>query len=132
MRIPRALLDEMIAHAREDAPNECCGIAGARDGQAVTLHRARNVHNSPLRYEIDPRDMFEILERLDDDGLEVGVIYHSHTRSDPVPSQTDINMANPLFPDAVYVIVGVAGEEPDVRGFHIRDGRVSEALLEVV
>ena len=132
MRIPRAIVDEMVAHAREEAPNECCGIVGARDGQAARLFRARNRLASPLRYDIHPGDMMRILEELDSQAMSPGIIYHSHTRSEPVPSQTDISLANPLFPDVLYVIVGVAGDEPDVRAWHIAGGRYSEAAYTVV
>jgi proteasome lid subunit RPN8/RPN11 len=63
----------------------------------------------------------------------VGIIYHSHTRSDPVPSQTDINLASPFLPDAVYVIVGVKDpDRDDIRAWSIRDGRYAEAALDVV
>ncbi len=62
----------------------------------------------------------------------MAIIYHSHTRSDPVPSQTDINLASPFLPDAVYLIVGVKDpEHDDVRAWHIADGQFSEAPLEV-
>ena len=123
------MLDRIVAHAREEAPNECCGIVGARDGDAVELYPVRNAAASPLRYEMDPKDQLRVFEALDEEGLDVGAIYHSHTRSDPLPSQTDINLA--FYPDAVYVIVGVAGEEDDVRAWRIVDGKVSETSLEV-
>jgi [CysO sulfur-carrier protein]-S-L-cysteine hydrolase len=122
MRIARALLEDVIAHARAEAPNECCGIIGARDGRAVSVRRARNKHASPLRYEIHDDDAARIFFDLDDDGEEVGAIYHSHTRSEPVPSQTDVNLANPLLGPVLYLIVGIAGEEPDVRAWRIADG----------
>jgi proteasome lid subunit RPN8/RPN11 len=132
MRIARSLLDQMVAQARDEAPDECCGIVGSRDGRAVTLFKARNARASPLAYEIDGSDLQRIYEALDERGLEVGIIYHSHTRSDPRPSQTDINLASPFLPDAVYVIVGVKdAERDDVRAWHIRDGQVTEAALEI-
>jgi proteasome lid subunit RPN8/RPN11 len=129
VRIPRALWDEIVAHARADAPNECCGMIAARDGAAVAVHRARNAAASPLRYEMDGMEQYKIQTAIEDGGHELGAIYHSHTRSDPEPSQTDINLA--FYPDALYVIVGVKGEEPDVRAWRIVDGAVSEAALEV-
>jgi [CysO sulfur-carrier protein]-S-L-cysteine hydrolase len=129
MRIARSMLDRIVAQARDEAPNECCGIVGTRDGRAVTLYPLRNAAASPLRYEIDPKEQLQVFEALDEAGLEIGAIYHSHTRSAPEPSQTDINLA--FYPDAVYVIVGVAGEEDDVRAWRIVDGKVSEASLEV-
>src|SRR5690349_15892121 len=88
MRISRALLDDVIAHARSDAPNDCCGMIASRDGEAVAVHRARNRAASPLRYEIDGMEQYKIQNAIDEAGLELGAIYHSHTRSDPLPSQT--------------------------------------------
>ena len=129
MRISRALLEEIVAHARADAPNECCGMIAARDGTAVTVHRARNVAASPLRYEMDGMEQYRIQTAIEDAGFELGAIYHSHTRSAPDPSQTDINLA--FYPEALYVIVGVAGDEPDIRAWRIVDGAVSAAALEV-
>jgi [CysO sulfur-carrier protein]-S-L-cysteine hydrolase len=129
VRISRALLDEIVAHARADAPNECCGMIAAQDGTAVAVHRARNTAASPLRYEMDGMEQYKIQTAIEDAGLELGAIYHSHTRSAPEPSQTDINLA--FYPEALYVIVGVAGAEPDIRAWRIIDGQVSEATLEV-
>ena len=129
MRIARDLFDEMVAHARADAPNECCGMISSRNGEAVKVYRAENAAASPLRYEIDGAEQYRIQMEIDDAGLDLGAIYHSHTRSKPYPSQTDINLA--FYPEALYVIVGLAAEEPKVRAFHIRDGQVTEAELEV-
>jgi [CysO sulfur-carrier protein]-S-L-cysteine hydrolase len=129
MRIPQALLDEIVAHARADAPNECCGMVASRDGEAVEVYRAGNAAASPLRYEIDGAEQYRIQMAIEDAGHELGAIYHSHTRSAPYPSQTDINLA--FYPEALYVIVGLAGDEPEVRAYEIRDGHVTEADLEV-
>jgi len=129
VQISQALLDEIVAHARAEAPNECCGMIAAQDGVAVAVHRARNAAASPLRYEMDGMEQYKIQTAIEDGGFELGAIYHSHTRSDPEPSQTDINLA--FYPDALYVIVGVKSDEPDVRAWRIIDGAVSEAALEV-
>jgi proteasome lid subunit RPN8/RPN11 len=127
MRISRDLFDEMVAHARADAPNECCGMIASRDGNAVKLFQAANAAASPLRYEIDGAEQYRIQMAIDDEGLDLGAIYHSHTRSAPYPSQTDINLA--FYPDALYVIVGLAGDQPEVRAYEIRDGKVADAEL---
>ena len=95
----------------------------------MAVHRARNKLASPLRYELHPSDLYEILDGIDEAGLELGAIYHSHTRSAPEPSETDINLA--LYPDPLYVIVGLKDDEPDVRAWVIRDGRVSRGELQV-
>jgi proteasome lid subunit RPN8/RPN11 len=138
VRISRALLDEVIAHARADAPNECCGMIASRDGEAVAVHRATNTAASPLRYIMDPNEQYRIQDAIESDGLDLGAIYHSHTRSDPIPSQTDINLATlpgtglPSFPGTLYVIVGVKSDEDDVRVWAIADGGYEQRDLEIV
>ena len=130
MKIARDLYDEMIAHAREEAPNECCGMVGSTDGRAVAVYRAVNAEASPLRFRIDPDEQLELHNRIDGAGLELGAIYHSHTRTEPRPSQTDINFAK-LWPGVLWIIVGLEGGEADVQTWRIDDGRVSDAELVV-
>jgi len=129
MIITSALWQEIVDHALADAPDECCGMIASRGGRAVRVHRATNAAASPLRYEIDGLEQYRIQTEIEDDGLDLGAIYHSHTRSAPYPSQTDINLA--FYPDSLYVIVGVAGPEPDVRAFTIVDAHVQEVALQV-
>ena len=130
MRIARDLYEEMIVHAREDAPNECCGMVGTTDGQAVAVYRAVNAEASPLRFRIDPEEQLQLHNRIEDAGLELGAIYHSHTRTEPRPSQTDINFAK-LWPGVLWIIVGLNGDEADVQTWQIDDGKVSDAELVV-
>ena len=130
MRISRALLDEVIAHARAEAPNECCGLIASRDGVAVSVRRVRNIHASPLKFEMDPDEQYRAQQAIDDEELDIGAIYHSHTRSAPIPSQTDVNLAK-WWPDPLWLIVGLENDEPDVRAWRIVDGAYSEAALEV-
>ena len=129
LRIPRSLLDDIVDHARAEAPNECCGMIAALDGRAVAVHRVRNAAASPLRYAMEGMEQYRAQTAIEDAGHELGAIYHSHTRSDPIPSQTDINLA--FYPDSLYVIVGVKGPEPDVRAWTIVDGEVAPAELVV-
>jgi [CysO sulfur-carrier protein]-S-L-cysteine hydrolase len=127
MRLSRELYDEIVDHARREAPNECCGMIASRDGTAVKVYPATNAAASPLRYEIDGTEQYRIQMEIYDAGLDLGAIYHSHTRTAPYPSQTDINLA--FYPDAAYLIVGLAASEPEVRAFAIRDGGVEQAEL---
>jgi proteasome lid subunit RPN8/RPN11 len=120
---------QIVAHAREEAPNECCGMIATVDGRAVEVFRATNSAASPLRYEVEPRDQLRIETTIEDSGWELGAIYHSHTRSEPYPSQTDINLA--FHPQAVYLILGLASDEPELRGYRIVDGRVEEVEVSV-
>jgi len=129
VRISQAFLDRLVAQSRGEAPNECCGMIATQDGRAVEIHPARNVAASPLKYEMDGMEQYRIQTAIEDAGRDLGGIYHSHTRSEPYPSQTDINLA--FYPEAVYVIVGVEHEQPDVRAFRIVDGEVSVHPLEI-
>ena len=128
MRISKDLLDEIVAHAREDIPDECCGMIGGNGDTATTVYRARNAESSPLRYSLDAQDQFRIMKEMEECGEELIGIYHSHTASPAYPSQTDVNLAT--YPDAEYLIVSLQnGESPEVRGFRIRDGRIDESEL---
>ena len=130
MKFTQTQIDEMVAHARDDLPNECCGVVGSREGAAEVVHRAVNAAASPLRYEIDSKDFLRIYNLIDEAGQDVGAIYHSHTRSAAFPSQTDINLA--LWPDALYIIVSLAeADAPDVKAFAIVERKVREVALEV-
>ncbi len=129
MRISQDFVDRLVAQARDEAPNECCGIIATEDGRVVEIHPARNTAASPLKYEMDGMEQYRIQTAIEDAGRELGAIYHSHTRSDPYPSPTDINLA--FYPDAVYLILGVKGEAPDIRAFRIVDGEVSVHPLEI-
>ena len=127
MRISAEHWGELVAHAREEAPNECCGYLRATDGVVEHVVRSENLRSSPYGYELDARSLLAA-NRLDDDGYQVG-IYHSHPRSGPEPSQTDINLAH--YPHWIYLIVSLAGQEPLVRAWRIADGRVEEEELVV-
>jgi [CysO sulfur-carrier protein]-S-L-cysteine hydrolase len=131
MEIAQSLIDEIVAHAREEAPNECCGLVAGRSGVATRVFRARNEMASPLAYNVHPQDLLRITNEIEDAGEELTAIYHSHTRSPAEPSQTDINLAA-NWPDPVYLICSVAdADAPVVRGWHLRDGKVAEVELRV-
>jgi len=131
LSLPRSLIDEMIAHAKEDAPNECCGIIAGEDGRAAKLFRARNAEASPYRYNVEPRDLFRIFRECEENGWSFLAIYHSHTASEAYPSPTDVRLAT--WPEAYYVLVSLkdAGK-PVVRAFRILDGAISEEELAAI
>jgi proteasome lid subunit RPN8/RPN11 len=125
MRVAPELVEQMVAHAREEAPNECCGLIAIRDGEAVEVRRATNAAASPLKFEVDGLEVLHTLEAFESAGAELGAIYHSHTRTEPFPSQTDINFAT-HWPGVEWIIVGLAGGEATVRTYLIEDGNVRE------
>ena len=141
LQLPQAMIDEMVAHATEDLPNECCGIIAGKDGKATQFYRTRNAEASPFRYNIDPRDILRIEREIDDNDWHVLVIYHSHVASDAYPSPTDVRLSQwqgtdpptDLYPGAYYVLVSLKdADNPIVRAYQIHGGEVTEEPLEAV
>ncbi len=131
LTLPRSYVDDMIAHARSDAPNECCGIIAGTDHRATKLYRMSNAAEErmrPYRYEMDGKELLQLLRDLDKRGEEFLVIYHSHVATEGRPSPTDVRFAAG-WPDPYYVLVSLAEDPPPVRAFRIVDGAVTEEDL---
>ena len=126
MRLPRKLYDQLVEHARSEAPNECCGIVVMDGDVATSVEPAKNIHASPLKFELDHADQIRLFREFGD----FACIYHSHTRTAPEPSQTDVNFAA-NWPGVEWLIIGLVDDEPDLRSFFIEDGVVREVEVEV-
>jgi len=121
-QLRREHVDAMIAHARETAPEECCGlIGGISETRAASLYRLRNVTPNPeSAYEAAPEDLFAAQRTMRKRGEALLAIYHSHPRSsEPSPSETDVRLA--YYPSARYLIIGLGGLEPVVKAFSISE-----------
>ena len=127
MEITQAQLDELIAHAQQDAPNECCGYATLRDGKVEDVVRAENERQSPYGYQLDAKAQITAWKLGEDEGYEIAV-YHSHPKSAAEPSQTDINLA--VFPEWLQLIISLEND-PHMRAGRIVDGRVEEEPVTV-
>jgi proteasome lid subunit RPN8/RPN11 len=135
LTITKAQSDQIIAHAREASPHECCGlIGGSRDGEVQTIYRARNIAADPaIAYEAAPEDLFAAQRTMRELNQQLLAIYHSHPNaSDPRPSATDVRLA--YYPTAVYLIVGLGGPDPCMRAFRIseREERWEPVEMQVV
>jgi proteasome lid subunit RPN8/RPN11 len=131
--IPRALVEELFAHARTSAPEECCGLVGGKNDRAETLYPLRNVARDPLvAYEGAPQELFDAQRQMRGRGERLVAIYHSHPRAaEPSPSDADVRLA--YYPNAVHFIVGLAGDEPRLRAFKLfEDERRWEGVEYVV
>ena len=132
------MADELVAHARDEFPNECCGMIAGEGARAVAVHRATNTEASPFMYVMDPREQLAIMDAVDEAGHELMAVYHSHTKSAAYPSRTDVELA--FFPNTLYMIVSIADPDaPDIRAFRIRrpadkddPGEIDEEPVEVV
>ena len=136
VRITHGFVEEMVAHAKDDLPNECCGILAGPEGEVARSFRMTNVEASPFRFSMDPGELVRVDGEAGDQGWELLAIYHSHTGSPAYPSDTDVRIAGgtaELWPDTRYVLVSLMDPEtPDVRIFRISGGAVTEEPLEVV
>ena len=137
LKISRHLVDDMVAHARADHPDEACGvIAGPINSNLPTRFVPMlNAARSPTFYEFDSTDLLRLYRDMDDRDEVPVVIYHSHTATEAYPSRTDIALASE--PDAHYVLISTretgSQEGPfELRSFRIVDGEVAEEEVLVV
>jgi proteasome lid subunit RPN8/RPN11 len=137
VKIAPELLDEIVAHALEIPKIECCGVVAAQASEnggekvATRVYRAENIHASALKFEIDADELLKLYNACEQDGGEFGAIYHSHVRSAPYPSQTDIGFAA-KWPGVEWIIVGLAsGEQPLVKSYLIDGPDVQEVPVDV-
>ena len=126
--LPAALRDDILAHARAEAPKEACGLVAGRNARATRVIRCTNAHPAAVtRYTIDPREQLRAFRDMEGNGEDLVAIYHSHPATQAYPSPTD--RAEAHYPKAVYVLVSLRDATPDVRAFQIRDGWVREVPL---
>jgi [CysO sulfur-carrier protein]-S-L-cysteine hydrolase len=131
VRILAGAVAAMVAHARADAPDECCGLLLAREALIEEAVPARNAKRGPTAYLIHPGDHFAAIRRAREEGTRVVGAYHSHPRSASTPSPTDI--AEAFDPGLLYVIVSLAEGEPEVRAWRIKgSGGAEEEALEIL
>jgi len=137
LKIPRDQVDEMIAHARADHPDEACGVIVGPEGsdRPTRLIRMINADRSPTFFRFDPSEQLQLAKEMDARDEEIVVVYHSHTATEAYPSRTDISYA--AEPQAHYVLVSTAecGREEgpvSVRSYRIIDGEVSEEEIQIV
>nr|WP_042182942.1 M67 family metallopeptidase [Kibdelosporangium sp. MJ126-NF4]CEL15243.1 Mov34/MPN/PAD-1 family protein [Kibdelosporangium sp. MJ126-NF4]CTQ95716.1 Mov34/MPN/PAD-1 family protein [Kibdelosporangium sp. MJ126-NF4] len=133
LQIRRDLVDEMVAHARRDHPDEACGVIAGPDGtdRPERFVPMTNAARSPTFYQFDSTEQLQLHREMDRDDEVPVVIYHSHTATEAYPSRTDIALA--AEPGAHYVLVSTRHpEEIELRSYRIVDGQVTEEPVEVV
>jgi proteasome lid subunit RPN8/RPN11 len=113
--------DQILAHAKQADPAECCGLIGGAGSQVTSIYPLHNVDPDPrVSYEAAPEDLFAAQRQMRGRGEELLAIYHSHPRSaEPEPSEKDVRLA--YYPQAVYFIIGLAGPQPVARAFRISE-----------
>ncbi|HEX7172979.1 MAG TPA: M67 family metallopeptidase [Candidatus Limnocylindria bacterium] len=135
LTIPRPIADELLAHARAEAPNEACGLLSGSlsERTAVAYHPARNADASPYVYTVHPEDLVRIIFGIEDAGEDLVAIFHSHTHTPAVPSPTDRRQAR--YPDAFYVLATLSDPAADaadaLRAWRILGGESREVTLTI-
>lgn len=129
MHIDDVLVKEMAEHGLREFPNEACGLLAGRDGAPVRFYAMRNLDASPASYRLDPKEQLQVFDRMDEEGLDLLGIFHTHTHSEAYPSETDRKLA--FYPEALYLVMSLSDRErPDLRAFRIVEGEVTEEELD--
>lgn len=133
LELDRVFFDEMVEHGLAAFPNEACGLLAGKEGRPVKFFPMANQDASPVSYRLDPAEQLSAEAEIDDEGWEMLAIFHTHTHSEPYPSETDRDRAvwpdptaetrKALFPDAYYLIMSLSDRSnPVLKAFRIGDG----------
>ncbi|MEP6757954.1 MAG: M67 family metallopeptidase [Actinomycetota bacterium] len=124
------LYKEIVEQGLREFPNECCGLIASSGGVPCKVFTMTNADASPVTYRLDGTEQLRVFDRMDDEGLELWAIYHSHTHSEAYPSDTDIRLA--FYPDARYILLSLEDRTvPVLRSFFILEGAVTEEELTI-
>jgi proteasome lid subunit RPN8/RPN11 len=130
MQIDGVLFKEMVEHGLRAFPNEACGLLVGRDGVPARFYAMRNVDASPVSYRLDPEEQLRVFNEMDEQGLDLLGIFHTHTHSDAYPSETDTKLA--FYPDPLYLVMSLSDrEDPVLRAYTIVDGEIAEQELTI-
>jgi [CysO sulfur-carrier protein]-S-L-cysteine hydrolase len=121
--IPKPFYDEMLSHAHEEYPNECCGLLAGRGNNVSRVYRMTNTHHSPVSYFMDPKEQFSVFREMREEGNDLIAIFHSHPNTQAYPSNTDVGLA--YYPDALYIIISLQGGDPVVNAYRIIDATIT-------
>ena len=125
------MVDQVLAHARRDHPDECCGVIAGVDGRATRLFEMTNAERSPTGFVFDSAEWLRVYREIDDADEDLLVVYHSHTMTEAYPSRTDVRWSTNT-PGTSWLLVSTRSDEDEVRSFRIEDGVVTEEQLRIV
>ncbi len=131
LRIPKPIYQKMLAHAKREWPLECCGILS---GKAKTVQKAfevKNTEESPVLYSMSPQEQMEVFEEMEKESMEMIAIYHSHPKTIPFPSETDVKLT--FYPDVSSIIISLKEEaNPVMKAFQISKEAIYLEEIEVI
>jgi proteasome lid subunit RPN8/RPN11 len=121
--IPSSILDAILTQARNELPDEACGLLVGKLSEVVKQYPLTNIDHSPEHFSFDPKEQFQVLREARSQGLRIIANYHSHPKSPARPSEEDIRLA--FDPDIIYIILSLQDREnPIIKAFSIQEGKV--------
>ncbi len=130
LEIPEDLLTRLIEHARQEYPLESCGILAGKNGKITKLYPMENTQKSSSCYLVAPEEQLRIFQEIEEEGLELSAIYHSHPHSPAFPSQRDVDSA--FYPDSLILIISLMEDKvPQIRAFQIAEGKIEKKTVKV-
>lgn len=130
MKIKKEIKEQIVAHAKREAPLEACGYLAGKDGIIVKHYALTNIDKSEEHFSFDPKEQFETVRDARKNGLEVSAVYHSHPASPARPSEEDKRLA--YDPHISYVIISLAGGGVDVKSFRIVHSTATPDPIEII
>ena len=124
------MVDQVLAHARRDHPDECCGVIAGKDGVATRLFEMTNAERSPTGFTFDSAEWLRVHRSLEDADEDLLVVYHSHTMTEAYPSRTDVTWSANT-PGTSWLLVSTRSDEDEVRSYRISDGVITEEEVRV-
>lgn len=129
IRLPRVIVNRILAHGQENGAAEVCGLISSREGTPYAVYPVLNTARDPARrFAMDPQAQIDALRRMREAGEELFAIYHSHPQGPALPSAADL--AEAAYPEALYLIVSLGTEGVlELQGFRVREGRAVPVTL---
>jgi proteasome lid subunit RPN8/RPN11 len=130
LEIPEDLMDWLIEHSRQEYPLESCGILAGKNGKITKFYPMENMEKSSSSYLMAPEEQLRVFQEIEEEGLELSAIYHSHPHSPAIPSQRDVNSA--FYPDSLILIISLMEDKvPQIGAFQIEEGKFEKKTVKV-
>lgn len=130
MKIKKDIIEQIIAHAKKELPNEACGYLAGNEGVVTNSYQLTNIDHSPEHFSFDPAEQFQTVKNARGHGIQILANYHSHPLTPARPSIEDIRLA--YDPDISYVIISLANGSADVKAFKINNSIVEKEEIIII
>jgi len=131
LRIPKAIYQKMLDHAKRESPLECCGILSGKEKTVQKAFELKNTEGSPVLYSMAPQEQMKVFEEMEKESMEMIAIYHSHPKTIPFPSETDVKLT--FYPDVSSVIISLKEEgNPVMKAFQVSKEAIYPEEIEVI